>query len=130
MPREKALDLLKDCHLLIHPSLHDSGGWVCMEAMAAGRPVICLDLGGPAVQVTEETGFKIAADEPYQVVRDLAAAMIYLVQNPELIVSMGQAGRKLVNENYSWQVFGERLNKLYLEVVTRKVSKNSWTQVF
>ncbi|MFM9156457.1 MAG: glycosyltransferase, partial [Dolichospermum sp.] len=82
------------------------------------------------VQVTEETGFKIAADEPYQVVRDLAAAMIYLVQNPELIVSMGQAGRKLVNENYSWQVFGERLNKLYLEVVTRKVSKNSWTQVF
>ncbi|MFM6202572.1 MAG: glycosyltransferase, partial [Dolichospermum sp.] len=101
LPREKALDLLKDCHLLIHPSLHDSGGWVCMEAMAAGRPVICLDLGGPAVQVTEETGFKIAADEPYQVVRDLAAAMIYLVQNPELIVSMGQAGRKLVNENYS-----------------------------
>ncbi|MFM6276797.1 MAG: glycosyltransferase [Dolichospermum sp.] len=130
MPREKALDLLKDCHLLIHPSLHDSGGWVCMEAMAAGRPVICLDLGCPAVHVTEETGFKIAADEPYQVVRDLAAAMIYLVQNPELIVSMGQAGRKLVNENYSWQVFGERLNKLYLEVVTRKVSKNSWTQVF
>lgn len=94
-----------------------------MEAMAAGRPVICLDLGGPAVQVTDETGFKIAANEPYQVVRDLAAAMIHLVQNPELIVSMGQAGRKLVNENYSWQVVGERLHKLYLEVVSKKVSE-------
>jgi glycosyltransferase involved in cell wall biosynthesis len=123
LPREKALDLLKDCHVLVHPSLHDSGGGVCMEAMAAGRPVICLDLGGPAVQVTEETGLKIAADEPYQAVRDLAAAMIHLVQNPELIVSMGQAGRKLVNENYSWQVVGESLHKLYLEVVSKKVSE-------
>jgi glycosyltransferase involved in cell wall biosynthesis len=122
LPREKALDLLKDCHILVHPSLHDSGGWVCMEAMAAGRPVICLDLGGPAVQVTEETGFKIPADEPYQAVRDLAAAMIHLVQNPQLIVTMGQAGRKLVHENYSWQVVGERLNKLYLEVASKKSS--------
>ena len=126
-----ALDLLKDCHLLVHPSLHDSGGGVCMEAMAAGRPVICLDLGGPAVQVTEETGLKIAADEPYQVVRDLAAAMIHLVQNPELIVSMGQAGRKLVNENYSWQIVGERLHKLYLEIARKKVSgTNVGSEVF
>ena len=91
-----------------------------MEAMAAGRPVICLDLGGPAVQVTRETGFKIVADEPYQAVRDLAAAMIYLVKDPKLRIGMGQAGRKLVNENYSWQVIGDRLHKLYLEVANKK----------
>jgi glycosyltransferase involved in cell wall biosynthesis len=102
-----------------------------MEAMAAGRPVICLDLGGPAVQVTDETGFKIPADEPYQAVRDLAAAMIHLVTEPELRVSMGQAGRKLVRENYTWQVIGERLNKLYLEVGSRKVSQTDVvSQVF
>ncbi|MFM6159188.1 MAG: glycosyltransferase family 4 protein, partial [Sphaerospermopsis kisseleviana] len=131
LPREKALDLLRDCHVLVHPSLHDSGGWVCMEAMAAGRPVICLDLGGPGVQVTEETGFKIPADEPYQAVRDLAAAMIHLVTEPELRVSMGQTGRKLVRENYTWQVIGERLNKLYLEVGSRKVSQTDVvSQVF
>ncbi|TVP62270.1 MAG: glycosyltransferase family 1 protein [Nodularia sp. (in: Bacteria)] len=123
LPREKALGLLKDSHVLVHPSLHDSGGWVCMEAMAAARPVICLDLGGPAIQITEETGFKISADEPYQAVRDLAAAMIHLAKDPELKVSMGQAGRKLVSENYSWQVVGERLNKLYLETASRKVSE-------
>ena len=120
LPRDKALDLFRNCHVLVHPSLHDSGGGVCMEAMAAGRPVICLDLGGPAVQVTRETGFKIVADEPYQAVRDLAAAMIYLVKDPKLRIGMGQAGRKLVNENYSWQVIGDRLHKLYLEVANKK----------
>jgi glycosyltransferase involved in cell wall biosynthesis len=131
LPRHKALNLLQDCQVLVHPSLHDSGGWVCMEAMAAGRPVICLDLGGPGVQVTQETGFKIPADEPYQAVRDLAAAMIHLVTEPELRVSMGWAGRKLVRENYTWQVIGERLNKLYLEVGSRKVSQTDVvSQVF
>ncbi|HIK06641.1 MAG TPA: glycosyltransferase family 4 protein [Trichormus sp. M33_DOE_039] len=131
LPRYKALNLLKESHVLVHPSLHDSGGWVCMEAMAAGRPVICLDLGGPAVQVTDETGFKIPVDEPYQVVRDLATAMIHLVKDSELRVNMGQAGRKLVSENHSWPVIGKRLNKLYLEVGSRKVSENGVvSQVF
>ena len=52
-PRAKALEMLAACDVLVHPSLHDSGGWVCLEAMAAGKPVICLDLGGPAEQVTD-----------------------------------------------------------------------------
>lgn len=117
LPREKVLDLLRDCHVLVHPSLHDSGGMVCIEAMAAGRPVICLDLGGPAVQVTDETGFKISAYEPYQAVRDLAAAMIHLVKDPKLRVGMGQAGRTLVSQNYSWNVVCDRLNQLYIEIV-------------
>ncbi len=113
LPREETLSKLRDCHVLVHPSLHDSGGWVCLEAMAAGRPVICLDLGGPAVQVTETTGFKVAAHTPDQSVSDLAAAMTQLVRHPELINSMGQMGRKLVSETYSWQATGERLSRLY-----------------
>ena len=46
LERQAALAKFGECHVLVHPSLHDSGGWVCVEAMAAGRPVVCLDLGG------------------------------------------------------------------------------------
>ena len=56
MTRRNALRKLAECDVLLHPSLHDSGGFVSVEAMAAGRPVICLDLGGLALQVTDETG--------------------------------------------------------------------------
>jgi len=66
----------------MHPSLHDSGGWVTLEAMAAGRPVICLDLGGPALQVSEATGIKIPAISPPQVVADLASALKQLAGDP------------------------------------------------
>lgn len=115
LTREETLKRLSECQVLVHPSLHDSGGWVCIEAMASGRPVICLDLGGPAIQVTEETGFKVVAKEPEQTVYDIAKAMQLLSSDSSLRMQMGQAGRNLVNENFSWKVVGERLNILYHE---------------
>jgi glycosyltransferase involved in cell wall biosynthesis len=120
LPREETLRKLEECHVLVHPSLHDSGGWVCLEAMAAGRPVICLDLGGPAVQVTEETGFKIPARTPDGAVSDMAEAMVRLVQDSQLRKCMGRSGQLLVKNNHSWQVKGKRLVKLYEEIVDRQ----------
>ncbi|QDL09329.1 glycosyltransferase family 1 protein [Brasilonema octagenarum UFV-E1] len=120
LPREETLAKLGECHVLVHPSLHDSGGLVCMEAMATGRPVICLDLGGPALQVTEETGFKISANHPDQAVDDLSKAMISVAKDPELRLRMGQAGQKLTTEAFSWQVKGERLAEVYEEIVAQK----------
>ncbi|MBW4560968.1 MAG: glycosyltransferase family 4 protein [Mojavia pulchra JT2-VF2] len=116
LSREKTLENLGHSHVLVHPSLHDSGGWVCIEAMATGRPVICLDLGGPAQQVTKETGFKVPAINPDQAVVDLSKVMITLAKDPELRIRMGQAGQKLVNENYSWQVMGKHLAQVYEEI--------------
>ena len=123
LPREATLDKLGQCHVLVHPSLHDSGGWVCLEGMAVGRPIICLDLGGPAVQVTPETGFKIRAIDPNQVVRDLAKAMTCLAENPSIRIKMGETGRQLVKKNYSWEVKGKNLDRLYTEIANHNNSK-------
>ena len=115
-PAWMALDrAARNATALVHPSLHDSGGWVCLEAMAAGKPVICLDLGGPAVQVTPETGFKIAAGTPEQAVRDMAAAMRRLAQDEGLRRRMGEAGRRRVCEAFSWERKGEVLSAYYRE---------------
>jgi glycosyltransferase involved in cell wall biosynthesis len=103
MPRAQVLQKLLECDVLVHPSLHDSGGWVCVEAMAAGRPVICLDLGGPAAQVTEETGIKVPAGSPEQAVRDLAAAMSQLALDPLHRQRLGEAGRRHVRECFGWE---------------------------
>ncbi|WNZ28007.1 glycosyltransferase [Leptolyngbya sp. NK1-12] len=113
LAREESLAKLGKCQVLVHPSLHDSGGWVCLEAMAAGRPVICLDLGGPGVQVTAATGFKIPALDPEQVVHDMAEAMTKLAANSELRQQMGQAGQHRVREAYSWSRKAEHLAEVY-----------------
>ena len=116
LPRDKTLEKLQSCQILIHPSLHDSGGWVCLEAMAAGRPIICLDTGGPSVQVTAETGYKIDPLNPEQTVKSLADAIASLANNAEVRQKMGLAGRKRVRDNFSWEVKGEQLAHLYQEI--------------
>ncbi|MGG6293731.1 glycosyltransferase family 4 protein [Leptolyngbya sp. AN02str] len=113
MPRKELLQKLGTCLALVHPSLHESGGFVCLEAMALGRPVICLDLGGPAVQVTPETGFKVAADTPNQAIQGIAQAMVKLAQEPELRSHMGRAGRQRVQEQYNWESKGKQISHLY-----------------
>lgn len=113
LPRQETLTNLGQAHVLVHPSLHDSGGWVCLEAMAAGRPVICLDLGGPGVQVTPETGIKVPAHNPEQTVTDLATAMVTLAQDSQLRSQLGKAGKERVQKKYNWEVTGEQLAKLY-----------------
>jgi glycosyltransferase involved in cell wall biosynthesis len=117
LPRSATLEKLGACHVLVHPSLHDSGGWVCLEAMAAARAVLCLDLGGPGVLVTEETGIKIPALNPEQTVRGLASAMVRLAVNEELRSQLGNAGQRRVQEQYSWQAKGEELSALYQSLV-------------
>ncbi|MEQ8541751.1 MAG: glycosyltransferase [Coleofasciculus sp. D1-CHI-01] len=113
LPREQSLERLGECHILVHPSLHDSGGLTCLEGMAAGRPVICLDLGGPATQVTAEMGIKVPALNPEQAVQGLAEAMTRLAHDSELRNSLGQAGQKQVNEIYDWDVKGELWAEIY-----------------
>lgn len=129
LPREQTLENLGACQILVHPSLHDSGGWVCIEAMAAGRPVICLDLGGPAVQVTAQTGFKIPAHDPDQAVHEMAAVMVKLAQDPTLRVQMGLAGRQLVREQYGWGVVSDRLDQVYCQTVSDQTVSDRQGQV-
>ncbi|WP_045876763.1 glycosyltransferase [Pseudofrankia sp. DC12] len=56
-PREEVLAALASSDVLLFPSMHDSAGWIVAEALALGRPVICLDIGGPAMQVGEVSRF-------------------------------------------------------------------------
>lgn len=117
LPRAEALRTLSHCHVLVHPSLHDSGALVCMEAMAAGKPVVCLDLGGPAAQVTAATGFKLSVHEPDRVVEQLAGAMRTLSEDPSLRQRMGEAGRARVAKEFAWEHKGELVGRLYHRIL-------------
>ena len=116
LPRSQVLEKRAECNVFVHPSLHDSGGWVCLEAMAAGRPVICLNLGGPALQVTEGTGFKIPTISPDQVIRNMTQAMRQLGQNNQLRDRLGKFGRKRVLKRFNWDRKGEFIIRQYRRV--------------
>jgi glycosyltransferase involved in cell wall biosynthesis len=125
LSREESLQKLGQSHVLVHPSLHDSGGWVCIEAMATGRPVLCLNLGGPGEMVTDEVGIKVLAQTPEQAIQDLAEAMNKLAHDSELRDRMGQAGQQRIQEVYSLESQEQRFTQIYQELThSSKASLN------
>jgi glycosyltransferase involved in cell wall biosynthesis len=113
--RDQVLQKMANADTLVHPSLHDSAGWVCLEAMALSKPVVCLDLGGPSLQVTTSTGFKISASNPTQIVKELANTMTKLARCPELRSQLGRAGRNRVLEHFRWRSKALALSNIYLD---------------
>jgi glycosyltransferase involved in cell wall biosynthesis len=118
LSREDYFNRLVHCNVLVYPGLHEPGAFVIAEAMAARRPVICLDLGEPASIVTDETGIKIPASSPEEAVTGISQACARLAGNPALCEQMGDAGRKRILELFQWDVKGAAMAAIYNRVST------------
>ena len=117
VPRADCLELLSRTHVVVHPSSHDSGGYATLEGMAAGRPVLCLDLGGPARQVDDAVGVAVPAHTPEQIVRDMAAHMVRLATDPALLAETGAAARRRVARVYRWPLLVADVLEHYAEAL-------------
>ena len=117
LPRDKALSVLADCDVLVHPSLHDFSPTVCLEAMAAGKPVLCLQLGGPGYQVTDQTGLRVTVGDRDLTIEAMAQGMVQLATDTSLRERLGKGGQQRVEEYYNWETKGQDLTKLYETVV-------------
>jgi glycosyltransferase involved in cell wall biosynthesis len=115
------LDLLPHIDVLVHPSFHEQFGYVLLEAMAAGRPVICLAAGGPTALVGTEGGVLLAAHTPAQVVHDLLAWLRHLALDEASRLELGRRARRWVEERWTWQRTTQHLLDCYDEAVMRAV---------
>lgn len=103
--------------MLLHPSLYEQFGYVVLEAMAAGRPVVCLNVGGPALLVRDGCGVRVPMQKPEQVVTDLYAALLHYALNPSARFAAGINARECAQHEWSWDAVGARLLGLYNQVV-------------
>ena len=113
------LEKLGQSHVLLHPALHEGFGNVCLEAMAAGRPVGCLDIGGPASQITPETGFAAPASNPVEAVAALAGFLEKIDRDRALLARMSAAARAHVQKNYTMRQVNETMRRFYAEAVAQ-----------
>jgi glycosyltransferase involved in cell wall biosynthesis len=111
------LEKIGQSHVLLHPALHEAFGNCCAEALAAGRPVGCLDIGGPASQITPETGFAAPATNPAEAVRTLAKFLETLDRDRALLAKMSAAARIHARKNFSMQVVHAEMRRFYTEAV-------------
>lgn len=88
-----------------------------IEAMAAGRPVIASNLGGPSELVTDGVdGCLVPADDPAA----LCEAMRGCMADPAKLQTMGAAARASYRRRFTPQVHAERLLEIYRSVIAGK----------
>lgn len=102
VPRHAFFDALREADVLVHASLRDSASFTCVEVMTAGLIVVCLDHGGPGVQVPDGGGMKIAINEPARVARGIAEAIRGLCADPIARRNMAAAARSHAVAELSW----------------------------
>lgn len=118
IPRSEVLAWLRRTDEFVHPSLHDSGGWATIEAMAAAVTVICLDIGGPGTQVTPAVGRAVdAAPGAASTIKSLASAMRDLATAPAHRTSLGEAARRRVDALYTWSAKAALFSNAYATLV-------------
>ncbi|KAL5564874.1 hypothetical protein UlMin_028038 [Ulmus minor] len=108
--------LLSQCLCVLYTPKDEHFGIVPLEAMAAQKPVIACNSGGPVETIKNgETGYLC---EPTP--RDFATAMAKFVQDPEMAEKMGKEARRHVTDSFSTNIFGRRLNQYLVNVVRNK----------
>ncbi len=107
---EDTVGLMAAFDVFVLPSIVEGMSNALLEAMAAGRPVVATDVGGNSeVVVDGETGFLVKSGDASQ----LAAAMVKLIEAPEMAAEMGAAGRRRVLEHYRVDVMTRRVEDMY-----------------
>jgi glycosyltransferase involved in cell wall biosynthesis len=119
LPYRTTQNLYAHNDVFVFPSLHDSGGLVLLEAMAAGLPVVTLDLGGPSLLVTAESGIKVAPTTPSDVVTAMSSAFERLATNSTLRETLGK-GAFARAAALSWSRIADELDDIYRSVARMK----------
>lgn len=96
LPQQQLFELFESNDLLLFPSLHDSGGFVVMEAMSRGLPVVCLDLGGPKDIVTADAGVVVRTGnrDTDSVASAMAEEILRLVSCPDRLAELSAGAIK------------------------------------
>ncbi|MGH7361492.1 MAG: glycosyltransferase, partial [Candidatus Methylomirabilales bacterium] len=94
----------------------ESFGIVLLEAMAAGKPVIASDIPGYATVVQDGVQGLLV---PPRDDRALAAALLRLMNDPDLRRTMGARGRAHAQQ-YSWETVADRVMDYYVRLLEER----------
>ena len=98
--------------IFVLPSLQEGFGFVLLEAMASGLPVVATDISA-IPEVMGDAGILV----PPRNARALASAIRILLDDPEKRKDMGRRGQERVAALFTWDKVIPRLTDVYHEAI-------------
>jgi starch synthase len=123
----EVIQLYSNARIFCCPSVYEPFGIINLEAMACGAPVVASATGGiKEVVVDGETGYLVPfKQDPLtsfptnseQFARDLASKLSILLPDPDRCRTFGEAGRRRVEQKFSWTAIADQTIELYRHLI-------------
>ena len=107
-------------HMFVLPSYAEGFSISVLEAMSAGVPVVISEQCSFPEVANHGAGFVVEARE-----RHVTTAIRALLCDDDLRGRMGQNGRRLVSERYTWPSIAASMSGLYRRVIEERRSTNA-----
>jgi len=131
--KQETIQLYSHARVFCCPSVYEPFGIINLEAMACRAPVVASATGGiKEVVVADMTGYLVPFDQdprtsfprdPEKFAKDLAAGINALLQDEEKCRRFGDAGRRRVEEIFSWTAIAHQTIDLYQRLIEQKKKK-------
>jgi starch synthase len=128
--KPEVIQLYSNCRVFCCPSVYEPFGIINLEAMACRAPVVASSTGGIKEVVVEgETGYLVPFEgervtgfpvDPDTFARDLAGRLSILLSDPEKCRRFGDAGRKRVEDVFSWTSIAQQTIRLYQSLIDQR----------
>ena len=128
--KPEVIQLYSNCRVFCCPSVYEPFGIINLEAMACRAPVVASSTGGIKEVVVEgETGYLVPFEadavtgfpvHPQIFARDLAVRLTALLKDPERCRRFGEAGRKRVENVFSWTAIAHQTIELYQKLIDKR----------
>jgi glycosyltransferase involved in cell wall biosynthesis len=111
---DQYIELYSNAQVFACPSVYEPFGIINLEAMACETPVVASAVGGiQEVVVPGETGFLVPPADPVA----LAARLNEVLRDADLARRMGLAGRRRVEQHFSWAQIAQKTKQMYEELL-------------
>jgi len=128
--KPEVIELYSHARIFCCPSVYEPFGIINLEAMACEAPVVASATGGiKEVVVDGVTGYLVPFDQdpvtsfpkdPERFALDLASKLSALLADPDKCQQFGMAGRKRVEEKFSWGAIAGQTIDLYRSLIDKE----------
>lgn len=105
---------LKNSDIFVLPSIYEGFGIAGLEAMSSGKAIVGSKVGGIVDIVKDQINGFLVEPRNYE---QLAEKICYLIEHPEIRKKMGYEGRKMVENNYTWEKIADKTFELYSKIL-------------
>jgi glycosyltransferase involved in cell wall biosynthesis len=112
---EDVRQYMQEASVFIAPIRSGSGTKIkVLNALAMECAVVTTTVGAEGINVKPDIDIMIANTD-----REFAQKTVFLLRHPQEAKIMGRNGRKVIEKYYSWEVIGEKMSRVYEEVIQR-----------